>query len=862
MEQADPSTTISGKTAKLKTELASLLDGFSLKKPASVNAVLLWDYKAKHPTDLGVKKGERVKILYRNGDLAFVENSSKKQGFVPLYYCSLYRRRSSSLSDLSVETARKLSSAGDIDYTNEVRLEQTQQNNSGKDMSSEAVKTKRFGKMVSKGTYDVRNAENKGKKKNDKGIFNNAAKRLMRAFTSNKSKGKLNKIAAEKKPIPDWLMQLNFDNNNPDYSSSSDSSDDDDDSAYESFRPASEIRQPIMRRHGSESNNIGAMKRNSLMSTPDDYFQDREEIDRLTIPAEATREPSPREIAMGYANVRKLRTNSRSDGIGVSRSRSFNLDSKTRTLHRVLQRKPKDLVDESDSENELHENDMSNSNAIRRVPSHGCIQYENFVGSQHETLMVVLRDFITADSKDLNVLEGQQVRVLNKNDTDWWLCESENGRGGFVPREYLAPESRTGDYVEIEDGGFSRGRSDWQELSFRTKAASVKLARITPMAREPKLEQNGDDFVKNAKLIGWDKKENRIGVWADGIPDFKSEAFMGDCNVEECLECIAACSDYRGVTDGRSYANGLVNSLQCPVQQDGACGDSCKIERSDYSTTAPECLEIPSVRRLRLDTDNLPTEQHETRDVNSRDSSCTSKSENYEQQKSGVPYFRESEEESKTCGNNTVEMSSAQKSAKEEQQKSGAIYQASSGQCDVDRNDCLSRTTDLSCPSPSANDVQKKSDVEKCHATEEVEEISHQLPTYDEIMERRNLNGGLSEIKNRLVSQINTLHNEIEQKKARNPELVDKLLEEWRSEQKRNSDKLPTLERKASSDSQSTISDSLDSAPRVLRRRNSTNRRVRFQTPDNPKVIECKSETETVDENTDISKVPILATWL
>lgn len=830
-------------TTAVKTELASLLDGFSLKNPTSVNAVILWHCTAKHPTDLDARKGERVKILYRNGDLAFVENSDKKQGFVPLCYCSLYRRSSSTLSDLSADTSRKLSTNENIEQTisesTEKPLERNRSNSVTKEMNSNPVRTKVLGNMISRGSYDTRKAESRSKKKSDKGIFNNAAKKLAKVFTSSftsKQKTKTSKNQPEKRPIPDWLLQLEFDNNNTDYSSSSDSSDDDDDSAYESFRLGSETFAPVIRRH--RSNTAGAPMRNSLMSTPDDFFMNRGEIDRIKI-QQRTGEESSQDITTGYANVRKLRTSSRLTGNGVTRSQSFNLDSRTRTLHRARHRRPKDLLDGRNAEIDIHINDIVNGTSLKRVHSNGCIKYDNIENDFCETTVIVRHDFISANNKDLHVLRGQRLQVLNRNDDDWWLCEAENGRAGFVPSECLAYDNRmrfSGNFDYLADDYQQNGRNHWQDASSKAKAASVKLARITPMAREPNSIQHDEvtTSLKQDGHTGWGKREIRDQEWTVEVKSLQPEPYSDECCKEDCLECVAACSacekerlgkktiaarpiDHEKLytcrtrqkepcsanddrlVDERAHLNGLFNSENSQMEHVESCKDCCEGVGHTVKT-----------------------------DIKGREQSdLTRKSETGEELQ--------------------LDAARADKS------------------CDVVEADPVCTIEEKRDLQPVLPGVSKTGDEqftgEKSHTTPAGDEISQLLPSYDQIMEQRHLDG-LSEMKNRLSLKINNLHERIEQTKINGHGIVEKLLDEWRLEQKKAVDKLPMLERRTSSDSQSTVSDAIDTAPRVLKRRNSANRRVRFQTPDNTKVNESQSDSGTGNNENGIHREHILATWL
>ena len=796
-------TTSTEQTVAKKTELASLLDGSSLKNPASVNAIVLWDCTAKHPTDINASKGERVKILYRNGDLAFVENSQQKQGFIPLGYCSLYRRRSSSFSELFTETTRRLSGPEKTaNNDNTGPYQQIQLSSTCKEMASGAVKKKRFGRLISRGTYDARGAEHKSKTKNDKGIFNSAAKKLVKAFTSSiptKAKGKSYKSVPQKKPIPDWLMQLNFDNNNPDYSSSSDSSDDDeDDSAYESFRPGSETRLP-----------------DNTASIPG-YFREQESINEQQVPNQ-TSQYNSQEFSTGYANVRKLRTSLTSGGNGVSRSRSFNFDTKTKMLQQVLQRRPKDLVDGSDSASEQNEDRMPAANMMKRVPSYDSIRSDSrnssdFVGFHNENILVVLHDFITADSKDLNVFKGQRVRVLNKNDNSWWMCEAENGRGGFVPREYLAPEHRTERTIYSGNGEGHvtfGGRNDWQDLSYRTKAASVKLARITPMTREPCLQQDDKSISaeKNIDRATWDGTGSYLSsLWTNDVTALKNFTnYTGECHTEECYECIAACpACHQDQIDDKSYTIHPTIRENVLLSRDGlntTYRELSEIDKSGKNTCRTQEKEL--YKKLELEETSTPFEQFggKSYELPNKDQLCLPNSD------------------------------------------------INNGQMKQDNTETM--------------EVHKDRERQETVCTKvEVRDNVCQLPTYDEIIERRNLKG-LSEMKTRITTQLKSRHEELEQKDSGNAGHVEKLLDEWRSQQKQNSERMPQVERKTSSDSLSTISDSLDSVvPRVLRRRNSMNRRARFQNTNSLKVNERNSGCETIDIKSDTNKAQILATWL
>eukprot|EP00795_Rhopilema_esculentum_P011474 gene11474-21689_t len=686
-----------------KTELTSLLAGSSLKKPANVKAVVLWEYKAKHPTDLDVQKGERVNILHKNGDLAFVENSQAKQGFVPLGYCSLYRRRSSSLSDLSAEFARRLSvsdaSKSEQNIPKEDQIVAPTCENlptAVENKSKKSKQKKKFETMFSRGTYNARSAENREKKKTDKG---------------------------------------------PDYSSSSDSSDDDGDSAYESFRPGYEKRPSSRRRRGS-MNSLAT--HSSFVSVPEEISQNQRGVNAgLVRSSEIQSDYSSQEIATGFANVRKLKTKSSDAGKGVSRSRSFNLDAKTRTLQSVWRQRPKDLIEVSDDESH-DQNDkpattglQNNLTTVSMKPE----PHEDESQLNNNLVTLVLSDFKTTDSKDLPVVAGQVVRVLNKNNTKWWLCETEDGRAGFVPRSCLTTEP--GECLETEDriqSGTSscddtslnniRERNDWQDSSFRTKSGSVKLARITPMAREPLLEEfsPGDSLKGNAAVTdrsNWVRAEEGLVSEAYNFEELKCMLYENEARKDGCLECMLESSIYM---ENLTESKGHLKSLR------------------------PQALEANSLRP-----------QEASLSSNTELAAEPGNKENFRALQS-IETLLKADSENVTTSDDQI-ISDTEKTKITEEQN------ASVG---------------------SANDELKNNNVtaSSAHneqlaiANTEKRDCSLSLPSYDEAMERRNIAD--------LSSRIEQLASSIEKASSArsNSTLINNLLEEWRIEHKRTADSL------------------------------------------------------------------------
>lgn len=59
--------------------------------------------------------------------------------------------------------------------------------------------------------------------------------------------------------------------------------------------------------------------------------------------------------------------------------------------------------------------------------------------SERQAMLRVLFDFEACDDDDISVSRGELVKVLNKDDEDWWWVENEYRDQGFVPRSFLWP---------------------------------------------------------------------------------------------------------------------------------------------------------------------------------------------------------------------------------------------------------------------------------------------------------------------------------------------------------------------------------------------------------------------------------------
>ena len=58
---------------------------------------------------------------------------------------------------------------------------------------------------------------------------------------------------------------------------------------------------------------------------------------------------------------------------------------------------------------------------------------------EKQTMLRVLFDFQACDDDDISVVRGELVRVLSKDDNDWWWVENVHREQGFVPRNFLWP---------------------------------------------------------------------------------------------------------------------------------------------------------------------------------------------------------------------------------------------------------------------------------------------------------------------------------------------------------------------------------------------------------------------------------------
>ena len=55
-----------------------------------------------------------------------------------------------------------------------------------------------------------------------------------------------------------------------------------------------------------------------------------------------------------------------------------------------------------------------------------------------ENMYVALYDYTARAEDDLTFKKGDQLRVLNQSDGDWWQAQLLTGRKGFIPSNYVA----------------------------------------------------------------------------------------------------------------------------------------------------------------------------------------------------------------------------------------------------------------------------------------------------------------------------------------------------------------------------------------------------------------------------------------
>lgn len=84
--------------------------------------------------------------------------------------------------------------------------------------------------------------------------------------------------------------------------------------------------------------------------------------------------------------------------------------------------------------------EANNNTIVDSADSLGSLQ--EFV-KRHHGRYVVLFDYSAVQEDDISTRRGEHVTVLNKDDVDWYWVKTDDGREGFIPREYLQPVQAT-----------------------------------------------------------------------------------------------------------------------------------------------------------------------------------------------------------------------------------------------------------------------------------------------------------------------------------------------------------------------------------------------------------------------------------
>lgn len=91
-----------------------------------------------------------------------------------------------------------------------------------------------------------------------------------------------------------------------------------------------------------------------------------------------------------------------------------------------------------------------NRKALERFRQRQKRNVSHFRRKSNDMHMLVLYNFFAQDENDMDVYKGDIVRVLNRDDRDWWWVATRSGREGFVPSVYLTRHSvvsSSGKYV-------------------------------------------------------------------------------------------------------------------------------------------------------------------------------------------------------------------------------------------------------------------------------------------------------------------------------------------------------------------------------------------------------------------------------
>lgn len=88
---------------------------------------------------------------------------------------------------------------------------------------------------------------------------------------------------------------------------------------------------------------------------------------------------------------------------------------------------------------------------------------------------IVRFDFIACDENDINARKGDKVRVLNKDDKDWFWVTNSHGAEGFIPKDFLVP------YDRLQNGDSSPESNQHLLNGSRTLSETQVSPLSTPM---------------------------------------------------------------------------------------------------------------------------------------------------------------------------------------------------------------------------------------------------------------------------------------------------------------------------------------------------------------------------------------------
>lgn len=147
---------------------------------------------------------------------------------------------------------------------------------------------------------------------------------------------------------------------------------------------------------------------------------------------------------------------------------------------------------------------------------------------------VVRFEFTACDENDINAQKGDIVRVLNKDDKDWYWVENMKGAEGFIPKDFLVPYDRlqNGDSSpsSIQNRLNSSRRSSETRASLSSIQAGSSYREATP---DPNRSINSRSSSAEPLLL-ITPSSNRNGYSPVPFSD-QTEAFRQRRNTNELL---------------------------------------------------------------------------------------------------------------------------------------------------------------------------------------------------------------------------------------------------------------------------------------------------------------------------------------